>query len=340
MKRQRVLYYDVLRVISCILVVLVHAPMKEGADGHSLFLVASSYLSGPSVPIFFMLSGALLLPCKSDRPVHDYVKKCVNRLIIPLVFFTIIYMVINHSDMPGGIDLLFKIMSIPFCTQGEGTLWFLYALMGLYLLVPIISAWLQHTSKQAVEGYLLLWVITNLYPFLSLILNLRTDTGGVLYYFTGYVGYFLLGYYLREYNISLKFLIPTSIAMASLLVFNKAFGWNLDFYNCFWFGSFPMAVTSATYFMIAKTLLINRVLPAKVTQAIIFVSNLSLGVYLVHTIIMRTYLWKCSFIVGISNYCVRTFVITGLTFIISLILCWGISYLPYSQYIIGYRRQK
>lgn len=58
----RLLSIDILRIIACLMVVLMHSPMPgDGAVENGAFLTAMSYLTSPCVPLFFMVSGALLL---------------------------------------------------------------------------------------------------------------------------------------------------------------------------------------------------------------------------------------------------------------------------------------
>lgn len=73
---------------------------------------------------------------------------------------------------------------------------------------------------------------------------------------------------------------------------------------------------------------------------IVTVSNLSFGMYLVHIFVMRTLLYKWSFIQDFNDYYIQTFVVVVLTCIGSFGICYIISKLPLSQYIIGYTVHK
>lgn len=66
------------------------------------------------------------------------------------------------------------------------------------------------------------------------------------------------------------------------------------------------------------------------------ISGLSFGIYLIHIFIMRTLLWNWDVITEIPNYYLQTAVVALFTFIGSYVVCKIISYLPYSQYVIGY----
>lgn len=291
------------------------------------FLVLISYLTAPCVPLFFMVSGSLLLPCKKEMTAINYLKKRLGKVAGPTIAFSLSYMAINEST-----NWSISILSIPFSAQGHGILWFMYTLIGLYLIVPIISPWIRQASKRELEIYLLLWIITQCYPYLSLFLEINSSNTGILYYFTGYAGYFLLGYYLNCYPVPLKLLLPLAILMLPLPLLNKIFDLDLDFYSAFWYLSAPVTIMTAAWFVGLKRLCEKFALNMKLST----ISGLSFGIYLIHIFIMRTLLWNWNVITEIPNYYLQTTVVALFTFIGSYVVCKIISYLPYSQYVIGY----
>lgn len=331
MNNQRTVYLDIIRVIACIMVIVMHAPIPGiGEESHGAFLVLISYLTVPSVPLFFMVSGALLLPCKKEITAVNYLKKRIGKVAGPTIVFSLFYMIVDKS-----LNCI-SVLSIPFSTQGHGILWFMYTLIGLYLLVPIISPWIRQISKKELEMYLLLWGIAQCYPYLSLCLEINISSTGILYYFTGYVGYFLLGYYFNRYPVSFKLLLPLAILMLPLPLLNKIFDWGLDFYSAFWYLSAPVTIMTTTWFIGLKRLCETFVFNIRLST----ISNLSFGIYLIHIFIMRTLLWNWSVITEIPNYYLQTAVVALFTFVGSYIFCMIISYIPYSQYIIGYTTKK
>ena len=336
---KRLEYLDIIRVVACLMVIVMHAPISgDGAMAHGPFLVLTSYLAAPCVPLFFMVSGALLLPCKEGITARAYLAKRIGKIVGPTVCFSLFYIALNISKMEAtGKTIVLNLLSIPFSAQGHGILWFMYTLIGLYLLVPILSPWIRRTSKHEIELYLVLWFITLLYPYIELLLQCNTGNTGVLYYFSGYAGYFLLGYYLSRNTLPLKVLLAASLFVLPLPLFNKLLGWELDFYTAFWYLSAPVAILTASWFCCIKRLFSTVCAKlSPLTKALTVVSNLSFGIYLVHIFVMRTLLWNWAFIQSIKNYYLQTSIVIVLTFMGSLVIVYLLSQLPLSQYVIGY----
>ena len=247
-------------------------------------------------------------------------------------------MVVKYIKEPmSGTELLRAIVNIPFAPQGHGVLWFMYALSGLYLLTPILSKWLKTATRREIEFYLLLWGVTLLYPYLKLILDINTAPAGILYYFTGYSGYFLLGYYLKHYvivhRIGTRKIVAcfVSIMMCVLLVFAaKMFNPEVKIGELFWYLSMPVAIMSTAYFLI-----LSRVkVPGGGRGLIVRLSALSFGVYLCHILVMRSGLWNIS-IIHDCGPILHIPAVALLTCAISWALSYAIFKLPFSKYIIG-----
>lgn len=49
--------FDLLRLLACLMVIAMHAPLPDSAEGNGLFLSTLSYLTAPCIGLFFMVSG-------------------------------------------------------------------------------------------------------------------------------------------------------------------------------------------------------------------------------------------------------------------------------------------
>ncbi len=197
MEKQRIYYLDAVRDVACLMVILMHSP-KPGLDTSAQVASATSYLNAPCIGLFFMVSGALLLPVR--MPTGDFVRHRLSKVVWPTLFWTAFYLCMGLALGKTSLsDLPRAVLSIPFSAQGTGILWFMYVLIGLYLIAPIISPWLERASKRELQAVLLLWALAMSQSLLKPYLSVAEGYQNALVYFGGYGGYFVLGYYLKNY---------------------------------------------------------------------------------------------------------------------------------------------
>lgn len=331
------LFINLLRILACLMVIFMHAPLpSEQANG--LFLSSLSYFTAPCIGLFFMVSGYLLLPIKQDA--GSFLRKRLGKVIGPTLFWSIFYIAVNFikGDCQG--SLMKELISIPFSAQGNPVLWFMYTLIGLYLLAPIISRWIKSATRKEMEFYLGLWGISLCYPILSSFLSINQGTTGILYYFTGYAGYFILGSYLKKYpeRISFKCIIPLMGIAILAPIICKIAQINVNFYEVFWYLSIFVVIQCVFWFYLITKIPLK--FSNQVETMLTRISNLSFGIYLIHIFIMRYVLWECDFIQNMDSYILQTVTIAVLTFVLSTITCYLISCLPFAAYLIGYKSSK
>ena len=330
--------FDLLRLLACFMVILMHAPLPDGAAGNGLFLSALSYFTAPCIGLFFMVSGALLLPVRSDT--GTFLKRRFGKVLLPTLAWSVFYLCCNRWMKGETVDWGHALCSMPFSTQGNPVLWFMYTLMGLYLLAPVLSRWLEAASRKEVEFYLGLWGVSLCYPLLSWVADCNTGNTGILYYFTGYAGYFVLGYYLNNYPgcLPLKSILPAAVVAIVAPVVCKVCRWEVDFYELFWYLSVFVVVQCVCWYRAVECIVGGKTLQFSILNIATILSRLSFGIYLVHIFVMRYLLWNYESIRAVGSYILQTGIITVLTFALSAIVCWLISFLPGAQYLIGYRR--
>ena len=332
-KVNRNITYDILRVLACAMIVANHSPLpSEHANG--ALLSALSYLSVPGIGLFFMISGALLLPV--NQGTFTFLKRRFTKMLYPTFFWSLFYLCVNEWLRGEEVSWGRSLLSLPFSTQGNPVLWFMYTLLGLYLLAPILSRWLQTASLRELTFYMGLWAITLCYPLLRYIVDVNISNTGVLYYFTGYVGYFVLGYYLKRFPhiFPMKWALFAFGVALGVPIICKLQRYQVDFYDLFWFLSIFVVIQCIFWWMI-----IGRIQGVgRFASFLTLFSNLSFGIYLVHFFVMRYMLWHWSVILNIGNHALQTLTIASLTFVISALVSYIISFVPGSQYLIGYKR--
>lgn len=228
-----------------------------------------------------------------------------------------------------------KITMIPFAPQ-VGSYWFIYVIFGMYIIASPLTYWLSRCPKKELEIYLIIWGITLLLPYLILI-NPEFEiminyTGGYLYYMYGYLGFFVLGHYLRKYinieKIQSKHLIVLLVAIITpaILYLFKDIPHDVIQNRM----SINVAIMALCYFCIIK----NIHLSEKWSKRFYDFAQHSFGIYLVHIIIMRRLIWPLIDEFDI-NYVLQIPIIVLTTAAISYGLVHLISKLPYSKYLIG-----
>lgn len=335
--KKRTLYFDAVRVIACLMVIAFHAPMDKASAGDGPFLVAQGFFCGAGVPLFFMVSGALLLSRPIKESAFQYLKKRITKVLFPTIIFSVLFITLKTTDFWGGHPFLKPLLSLPF-KYDSPVLWFMYSLIGLYLLIPILSPWLERVSKGELKFYLGLWGVTLCFPLLGHYLDVDTSTMGISYYFTGYAGYFILGLYASKNDVSMKLLIGIIAVSLSSLCIIKMFHLDVPTDVVVNYLSLPIAAYSLAIFNFCKRYS-NRI-GKKLTKIIEFVSPLCFGVYLIHIFVRFFLIDFCDFIIGISNFYLQYLVSFLLTFFSSLLMAYLISLLPAGKYIIGYTRKK
>ena len=209
MKNKMVNGYDILRIISAFMVVVIHANVAFLANrtGKLSWFIGMEIttICLLAVPIFFMISGATLLGRKKISSTEEYKKRFYKQLI-PFLIWSLIYVVarIAMGKIPLQVKSIWNLLSEPAYYQ----FWFIYSLLAIYLLLPFLECIICYCNKKRIEYALILWIIfsviqpvlVNISPIFKISTHFDLKICG------GYIGFFVLGYYLREYysEVSVK----------------------------------------------------------------------------------------------------------------------------------------
>ena len=180
-------------------------------------------------------------------------------------------------------------------------------------------------------------------PYLQPWIRFETSPYGILYYCSGFLGYFVLGYYLRRYGTAIRFrkaLLGFFLVLLGPLVYEffieprgYAFG------EIFWYLSIDSPILVILWWNLLKPVSQKMERYAHLRSFCVTFSNLSFGIYLCHILIQRYGLWHMDVIRDIPNYYVQTFVVIALTLLFSFILSYMISRTPLGNPIICYRNK-
>lgn len=323
---------DLIRVWACMLVVFLHC------NNDVLWL---DVLTMPCNVLFFMVSGALLLP--TNMSTIAFYKRRLMRILGPTLFFSLFYLTLDFafSNSLTWDGYFRSIMQIPLIPQGNVVLWFMYAMMGVYIFMPILSAWLQQANRHEVELLLCLWIISCILPVISGGKLTSAFHNSQFYYVGGYAGFSLLGYYLMNYSIKIgRFFAAIMIIAVSLLTyFGSLMNIPLLRYNGLDNFSFATILIAVGWFVFFNAFLepICKQ-PDRIKKGVVIISQCAFGIYLIHGFIKDIFNPVLQLL--INNSQLMSVTLALVTFSVSLLICIAISSLPFSEYIIGFRRKK
>ncbi len=210
----RLIYADLLRVIATLGVIVIHVcslwfyDVGVGTAAWTVYNVYDSLVRA-CVPLFVMLSGMFLLDPKHSLPLPKLFFHNILRIFICLLFWGAVYAIVDFGWAGGRFTLSGALAALRTALMGQTHyhLWFLYTILGLYLVAPILRAFVRGASRGDLHYFLLLcFLVTSLLPLLlQLFPNAPLSTflsrlG--LHTVAGYVGYFVAGYYLKTYTLS------------------------------------------------------------------------------------------------------------------------------------------
>ncbi len=348
--RGRIPYLDVLRVVACVLVLLIHAPMyKVSQTTPSPSFAAYLTLFTVSSKLFFMLSGALLLPVQIST--RSFVFRRLKVVLIPLLVWSVIYL-LEHIFLLQDFHWR-MLLSAPF-TPVEESLWFVYVMAVVYLVLPLLSKCVISIGKRGVEYLILFWVLSSLIPYQhGIFIGQNQITHNMFGAFANVLGYVLLGYYLHNHPLPLftkrhwwKFALAFTFGIVVMPLF--------EFIVQPHFGiSYAQAIGAVTSDVSINALAMGTLLfsvvqhfaPASYSDGkphrfCLILSRISIctyGIYLGHMLIMRQVVWPfmIHYLPDIQYTVVLGFITAGITFVITYAIMRIINLTPLSKAVIG-----
>ncbi len=290
-----------------------------------------------SVPLFFMISGFLLLP--RSESIGSFYRKRMPKVVIPFVAWSVIYLFSFCSGQASTCtpDYLWQFITLQ---RSYFHLWFLYSLITIYFIIPVLRLMIRPDTDKKVLWYLMgLWMLfqpgwATTTQFFHFEINIRAPMA------TGFLPYFLLGYLLGEMPLSRFKIILSSIifAVGSLVTIAGTFfltqssgQFNGFFYDFVSIGVIP---ASGAAFLLLRGLSEKPVLASDRMHSIIRdLSTGSFGVYLVHVLVINGLgLLHLTTLIGSPIWTIP--LITVLVFAISYVITRGLQRIPVVKHIV------
>lgn len=339
---------DLLRILACIMVVLLHVsdkfmlPFDSSDFDAETWQIASIFdsITRWSVPVFVMISGTFML--NKDIPIKKLFQKYIFRLVLLLFFWNLAY---NFSLLTEEMSIRRLLSCILFYHKGYH-LWFIYMLIATYAFIPVLKVIVD--SKQE-KYFLALWLACNV-----IFCGIGEIGGGIpgqVELFAsnifkevsiGYLGFFILGYYVYHRK-------PFSAKMRRVIFLLGLVGMLGVIFGTLWLFSIHRANCEVFYanmnlFVVLMSLAVFafftpphlgrawNTICYKWKGAIKIVSDCTLGVYLVHIFVLQFILEH--FLASGINIVVLIPIVWLLTFIISLMMVIALRRIPYINFMV------
>ena len=289
--------YDLLRVASMVGVVYLHTAagaLRQLGTPLWHFSNLISSLATASVPLFFMLSGALLLSHDGTAELGSLFRKRLPKVLIPLLVWSAVVILVTgvQSGAQAALDKLVPLLNTPVMVP----YWFLYALVPMYLISPLLKK-MADGLTDAHWNYLIgLWLVltigwgtvTDLLPVGGLRTALTQHWTLNLDFIGGYLGYFLLGARLARLQKLPSRGVLWGAALADFALIAAGTAWISARTGAYderiksYLHLFA-ALLAAVLFLLARSYGEGR----KSGRTLVCLSGLSFGVYLVHPLAIQ-----------------------------------------------------
>jgi surface polysaccharide O-acyltransferase-like enzyme len=296
-KKESILWIDLIRVVAIFLVVIIHVSGQLtnawGMIPTEQWIIADIYggIARIAVPLFFMISGYLLLPRYENLGVF-YTKR-MTRILIPFVVWSLIYMGWYCGNHAGACtpSFIWDLLLV------QGTyyhMWFLYALTTIYLILPVLRLMIRPDPDKKILWYMIiLWLIFQ--PLLRIahkFWNFSIKISPPLA--AGFVCYFIFGYLLGEMMLSRTRIvfsavvwgISTWVTIVGTYLLTRVSGqFDGFFYD---FVSLNVILASGTAFLLLRWISERELF--KSSNSHMFMRALAtsaFGIYLVHILVIE-----------------------------------------------------
>ncbi len=337
----REIEYDILRIIAILGVIMIHVSgiyvinYQPNAIQFTIGNILDS-ISRFGVPFFVLISGTFMLDNDKELSINKLSKKILKLLIILIVWSAFYALIYNFHDFTNAF------------LYGHYHLWYLYFIIGLYLITPILRKFVRKENISVIYYFIILSLIFSYLPMTLDGLFSHSDSISKfsnlfsLNFVSGLTSYYLAGWLIKsdfiriqKYKTFLYFACIVSLILIILFTQCRTLT-TFSAYNYFYHNSNILVfIYGVALFVACKNYFSKKIqnYTDKTKNVIVKLSRLTFGVYLVHASIINLltsivkHLSLNSFILEII------FIFTGTT-IFSFIICYIILKIKYLNKLI------
>lgn len=325
-KKERLTHLDILRAIATVAVITFHVGNGGGYASDTVVRSLYSILNGWCVPSFVMLTGILFLESGKDLCLKKHGKR-ILRLLVTLLFWGFFYNILAIVITDHGFSMLALkdalVMTITADTLYCYHFWYLYMVIGLYLLLPVLNAFLKCISDK--EQLAVLHIVI-LFSLVIPTVQTLTDSSGSIWksgfiYFSGFVVYLLLGHRIERHPIKKPFFVIVLVTAAAwvagivyLTLQRSPFAERLSGYL-----SVATAEIAVLVFCFCKRLTPYVDRHPAICSVFAFMAKYSLPVYILHVIVVQMLRKLLGFDCSFAPLYISIPVLTVVVYVLSLL---------------------
>lgn len=334
----RIYWLDVARAIAILFVVFTHIHEQIGVDSYIIQAIFYD-IDRLGVPLFFMLSGALVLPKIVNINMWVFYRKRIPQFIFLLFFYSFLTTFIQKSFSNIPIwqslkeSLIFTNGIYPANTGGAHHLWFMYTIIELYLIAPFLGKLLERLSNQEILFFLVISIFLTQFKD-SLIGGFRIEVDFIQRlgsdFLGGYLNFFVIGYLLIYRRINLSLLSSLALLFLPIL-----FSLLRELHTSEFIGIFHWYSSSLSILLSSVGLLSLIRISFENTQKSIFIERISLysfGIYLSHYVFI--YIFKAMIDFSIFSFWEKLIVLYIPSFVSAYIFTWLLSKNKYTKLFV------
>lgn len=293
--KNRIEYISLASVLSAIAVVYLHANSCFWDFSTSRYWITANIIESIfyfAVPIFFMISGAMLIDFNKRYSLKEFFKKRIAKTVIPFIIWSFIGLLIEIYYIKS-VNL--SSVNITYIINGliNGNLvqvyWFFIPLFCIYLSIPVFS-FIPEENKKSILIYVATFsfILNMMIPFIISVFNLPINFPISMIVGGGSLFFSLVGYLLHKYEISRKYRL--------ILYLISILGLSLHFFGTYYlsiqageviktfkgFTSVPSTLYSIGVFVLIKYDLIKIMKVNIINKIVHFLDFYTFGIYLIH----------------------------------------------------------
>lgn len=349
MERKRFIEYDLMRILACFGVIMIHVAVFGQADIYAYntwefqWINIWGVLSRWAVPAFVMLSGMMILPKANEESIVRLMIRRVIRMLVVYVVWSAVYSaynvyVLNNVYAP----TKFKTFADG-CFSGELHMWYVPMIAGLYLVSPILGFLVKNLNRKWTMYWLAgMFVFSSLIPFLEK-LNIEFVSAVIssingyadVQFLSGWTLYYVLGYYIQQHKFTKKekIIVYAAAVLALIYTFERTILYGMMYGEAYGVLNYeyPNIYLIGIGVIVFFKEEVSRIhCSVRMGKCIEIVSALTFGIYLSHVLVLRIL-----YAVGVNLQIMHTSLSIPLVALVVFVLCAVVTWLVRRIPIIG-----